>query len=234
MTNDKDSSTIQRYLGVIPLFLDLSLEERVRLGEGCQLRRLSRGDMVFRAGDPCEAFHVVIVGQVKLFVSNAAGQEKIIELVGAGHSFAEAMMFLNKPYILNVQALADSLLLDVSKQAVITEIERDPRFAMHMLAGISRRLHGLVRDVESYALQSGMQRLIGYLLSEASVDSNDVSESLMLSLQVSKASVASRLSLTPEYFSRVLHELETQGLIAIDKRDIRVLDQKRLASYGSQ
>lgn len=233
MTNDKDSSTIQRYLGVTPLFCDLSADERARLADGCQLRRLSRGDMVFRTGEPCEAFHVVIVGQVKLFVSNAAGQEKIIELVGAGRSFAEAMMFLNKPHILNVQALTDTLLLDVSKQAVVTEIERDPRFAMHMLAGISRRLHGLVRDVESYALQSGMQRLIGFLLSEASADDNDANESLVVSLQVSKASVASRLSLTPEYFSRVLHELEEQGLIAIDKRDIRVLDRKRLASYGS-
>jgi CRP-like cAMP-binding protein len=234
MNNDKDSSTIQRYLGVIPLFSDLSAEERARLADGCQLRRLGRGEMVFRTGDPCEAFHVVIVGQVKLFVSNPAGQEKVIELIGAGHSFAEAMMFLNKPYILNVQALADTLLLDVSKQAVITEIERDPRFSMQMLAGISRRLHGLVRDVESYALQSSMQRLICYLLSQASVDSNDASESLMVSLPVSKANLASRLSLTPEYFSRVLHELEAQGLIAIDRRDIRVLDQLRLASYGSQ
>ena len=78
-----------------------------------------------------------------------------------------------------------------------------------------------------------MQRLIGFLLSEASADDNDANESLVVSLQVSKASVASRLSLTPEYFSRVLHELEEQGLIAIDKRDIRVLDRKRLASYGS-
>lgn len=52
-----------------------------------------------------------------------------------------------------------------------------------------------------------------------------------VSLPVSKATVASRLSLTPEYFSRVLHELEGAGLIAIDKRDIRILDVKRLARY---
>ncbi len=230
---DKDSSAIQRYLGVIPLFIDLSAEERARLAEGCQLRRLGRGEMVFRAGDPCEAFHVVIVGQIKLFVSNPVGQEKIIELIGPGESFAEAFMFLDKPYILNVQALSDTLLLDVGKQAVCTEIERDPRFSMHMLAGISRRLHGLVRDVESYALQSGMQRLIGYLLSDESVNSEASGEDRVVSLPVSKASLASRLSLTPEYFSRVLHELEAQGLIAIDKRDIRVLDPKRLVSYGS-
>ena len=234
MSTDKDSSTIQRYLGVTPLFSDLSPEERARLAEGCQLRRLSRGDMVFRMGDPCEAFHVVIVGQVKLFVSNPAGQEKIIELVGPGQSFAEAFMFLDKPYILNVQSLTDTLMLDVGKAAVCAEIERDPRFSMHMLAGISRRLHGLVRDVESYALQSGMQRLIGYLLSDESMHSETSSEDRVVSLPVSKASLASRLSLTPEYFSRVLHELEAQGLIAIDKRDIRVLDPQRLASYGSQ
>ena len=233
MKSANDNFNIQRYLAVIPLFSALSCEEHARLAQGCQLKRLSRGEMVFRVGEPCEAFHVVILGQVKLYVSNPAGQEKIIEIVGPGRSFAEAMMFLDKPYILNVQALNDTLLLCVSKQIVYSEIERDPRFSMHMLAGISRRLHGLVQDVESYTLLSGMQRLIGFLLREVEEASPDSADALTVSLPVSKASVASRLSLTPEYFSRVLHELEAQGLISIDKRDIHVLDVQKLASYGS-
>jgi len=54
-----------------------------------------------------------------------------------------------------------------------------------------------------------------------------------VSLPTSKAIVASRLSLTPEYFSHVLHELEARGLIEIDKRDIRIFDVKQLASFGS-
>jgi CRP-like cAMP-binding protein len=54
---------------------------------------------------------------------------------------------------------------------------------------------------------------------------------LTVSLPVSKATVASRLSLTPEYFSRVLRELEDARLIEVDKRDIRILDVKRLAEY---
>ncbi|MDO8699958.1 MAG: Crp/Fnr family transcriptional regulator, partial [Rhodoferax sp.] len=113
------------------------------------------------------------------------------------------------------------------------EVERDPRFCMHMLAGISRRLHGLVRDVEGYALHSGMQRLIGYLLRDVEdVDTANMGV-ITVSLPVSKATIASRLSLTPEYFSRVLHELEAEGLIEIDKREIRILDVQRLASYGS-
>jgi CRP/FNR family transcriptional regulator, dissimilatory nitrate respiration regulator len=50
-------------------------------------------------------------------------------------------------------------------------------------------------------------------------------------LPVSKATVASRLSLTPEYFSRVLHELEAAGLVRIDKRDVHILDAQALAGY---
>lgn len=231
MKMDVEQFDIPRYLAVLPLFSDLSPLERERIAEGCQMRRLACGDMVFRVGEECDAFHVVVVGQIKLYVASQSGQEKVIELVGPGHSFAEAMMFLSMPCILNAQALADTLLLRVSKQAVFGEIERDPRFSMHMLAGISRRLHGLVRDVEGYALLSGMQRLIGYLLRDAEGGDAVNDGVVTVSLPVSKATIASLLSLTPEYFSRVLHELETEGLIEIDKREIRILDVKRLSGY---
>lgn len=224
---------IPRFLAVLPLFHDLSAAELERVAEGCQVRRLTRGDAIFRFGQPCEEFHVVISGQVKLFAISPTGQEKVIELVAPGHSFAEALMFTGKPYILNAEALANTLLLTVGKQSVLNEISRDPRFCMRMLAGISRRLHGLVHDIESGALHSGVQRVIGYLLRERQTDHKQAEPGFTVSLQVSKATVASRLSLTPEYFSKVLHELEAQKLIEIDKRDIRIIDVERLASYGA-
>ena len=229
-----DHFNIPRYLAVLPLFSDLSAAELSRAALGCQVRRLSRGDTIFRYGEPCEEFHVVVSGQVKLFAVSPAGQEKVIELVGPGISFAEALMFTDQPYILNAQALTNTVLLTVSRQAIYAEIERDPRFSLRMLAGISRRLHGLVRDIEAGALQSGMQRVIGYLLREyQSVDcaSDDM---FTVALPVSKATIASRLSLTPEYFSKVMRELEDQGLIEIDKRDIRIIDAEKLQHYGVQ
>lgn len=222
---------LPRYLSVLPLFSDLSAPELARLALGCQLRRLSRGETIFRVGQPCEEFHVTVIGQVKLYAISPAGQEKVIDLIGPGSSFAEALMFTDRPYIINAQALTDTLLLTVEKQAVLTEIEQDPRFALRMLAGISRRLHGLVNDVEAYALHSGLQRVIGYLLRGQDVTDGAAGGSVIVSLPVSKATIASLLSLTPEYFSRVLHELESAGLIEIDKRDIRILDAKRLSGY---
>jgi CRP-like cAMP-binding protein len=237
---------VPRYLAVLPLFQEMTPHELERLAEGCRLRRFTRGEDVFRIGEPCDEFHVTVMGQVKLFAISPSGQEKVIELVGPGNTFAEALMFTGKPYIINAQALADTLLLSVAKQAVLVEIERDPRFALRMLAGISRRLHGLVHDVQAYSLHSGMQRVIGYLLRDLPEDADDAAAMTLhdagagalppvrarrVSLPVSKATIASRLSLTPEYFSRVLHDLEAEGLIQIDKREIQILDPRRLAAF---
>ena len=222
---------LPRYLSMQPLFQEMDAAELNRLAAGCTLRRLARGDMVFRVGEPCEAFHVAVTGQVKLFVISPAGAEKVIEIVGPGQSFAEALMFTGRPYIVNAQALADSLVLSIGKAAVVGEIEQDSRFALRMLAGISRRLHGLVHDVESYALHSGLQRVIGYLLRDQEVEDCATGEVITVSLPVSKATIASRLSLTPEYFSRVLHELEAAGLVRIDKREVHILDVHALAGY---
>ena len=219
---------LPRYLSILPLFNDMQPAELERLAGGCQLRRYARGETVFHVGQPCQEFHVTVVGQVKLFALSPAGQEKVIELIGPGNSFAEAFMFTGKPYMVNAQSLTDSLLLAVSKQAVLDEIAIDSRFALRMLAGISRRLHGLVRDVQAYALHSGLQRVIGYLLRDYGETD---SPSFTVLLPVSKSTIASRLSLTPEYFSRVLHELEAAGLVEIDKREVRIPDAHKLAAY---
>jgi CRP/FNR family transcriptional regulator, dissimilatory nitrate respiration regulator len=219
---------LPRFLSVLPLFQALHDDEIARIAEGSLARRFPRGDLVFRVGEPCNAFHVVATGQVKLFMVSPAGQEKVLEIISPGHSFAEALMFMGQPTIVSAQALADSLIVSIGKDVVEREMLAEPRLAMRMLAGLSRRLHGLVKDVEAYALQSGVQRVIGYLLRGQDRDDDDA---VTVSLPVSKATIASRLSLTPEYFSRVLHDLEDGGLIEVDKRAIRILDVQKLAAY---
>lgn len=234
-----------RFLARLPLFSDIEPEALQRLALGCQVRHLDRGAMLFRTGDPCEAFFVVLMGQVKLYALSPAGQEKVIEIIGPGQSFAEALMFLGKPCMVNAQALGESVLLEVQRQPLMDELERDNRLALRMLAGLSRRLHGLVSDVQNYALRNGAQRLIGYLLNgregeeaegSAPVDgaeaAADANRPFTVRLPVSKATVASRLSITPEYFSRLLRELEEAGLIAMDRREIRILDPRGLAAYS--
>ena len=234
---------IPHYLSTLPAFQEMTPAELERLATGCRLRRYARGISIYRVGMSCEEFHVAVKGQVKLYAISPAGQEKVVELAGPGMCFGEASMFSDQLYILNAEALTDSIILSVGKAAVVREIEADPRFAMHMLSGISRRMHALVQDVQAYALHSGMERVIGYLLHSLPEEGTyhvtcnrpcNEAMALNVSLPVSKATIASRLSITPEYFSRVLHDLEEAGLIRRDKRNIHIPDTARLASHTLQ
>lgn len=214
------------FLVRLPLFGDLTAEELDRIASATTEIRAERGAILFRRGDPCVGFHTVIYGQVKLFFNSMQGDEKVIELIGPGQSFGEALMFMEKPYIVSAEAVADSMLLHVPKEAVFEGIEQSPKFSRRMLAGLSRRLHGLISDVEAYSLRSASQRVIGYLLKEEPCE-----DGAQITLEVSKKLIASRLNLTPEHFSRVLHDLAQQGMIHVSGRNVTILDLERLRSY---
>ncbi|MFP5390392.1 MAG: Crp/Fnr family transcriptional regulator [Gammaproteobacteria bacterium] len=216
----------QQFLRRLPLFSSCSDEELQLIAAGTTEHHLDRGTPIFSRGDPCRGFHIVIYGQVKLGFVSAQGAEKIVEIIGPGMSFGEALMFMEKPYIVNATTLADTMLLHIARDVVFSELDRSPAFARRMLAGMSRRLHGLISDVESYSLRSGSQRVVGYLLK----DEPD-GDGAQVVLTVSKRLVASRLNLTPEYFSRVLHDMAERGLIAIDGRQITIHDLEGLRAY---
>lgn len=220
----------QSFLAALPLFKELAPAELERLAAGTTEMRVPRGEVLFNKGDPCVGVHLVVYGQVKLAFVSPQGSEKVVEIIGPGFSFGEALMFMEKPYVVMAQTLADSLLLHVSKKVVFDEIERDPAFARKMLAGLSRRLHGLISDIESYSLQSGTQRVIGYLLRQDETPA-DASASYTVTLPTSKATVASRLNLTPEHFSRIVHDLAEAGLVTVDGREVKIIDVAKLRSY---
>ena len=84
----------------------------------------------------------------------------------------------------------------------------------------------LVKDVEAMTLHSATQRVIGYLMRLA-----DEGGGGQAKLPAQKSLIASRLNLTPEYFSRILHELSNEGLVRVEGREIAILDAQRLADY---
>ena len=133
--------------------------------------------------------------------------------------------------ILGVLTLCEAGQVELmTSDTLVFELERNPQFARRMLGGLSRRLHGLVSDVEAYSLRSGAQRVIGYLLRDLRVQTSqdNVGE---VTLPIGKGVIASRLNLTPQHFSRILHELSVQGLIVVEGRKVHIVDLERLRAF---
>jgi CRP-like cAMP-binding protein len=218
---------VQSFLANVPLFKELARDELDRIAANTQQLRVERAEVLFRRGDPALGFYIIVFGQVKLAFTSARGDEKVVDLIGPGQSFGEAVMFMERPHVVTAQALADTLLLYISREIVFAELERDPRFVRRIIAGLSSRLHRLMSDLESDSLHSGTQRVIGYLLRDSD-ESPAPAGALEVTLPTTKGVIASRLSVTQEHFSRILHDLAARGLIEVHGRAIYIPDVARL------
>lgn len=224
--NVRTTPRTQDFLARLPLFGGLSEAELAALAQGTSEQSVARGEILFHRGQECTGFHAVVYGQIKLMLVSPAGVEKVVRVIEPGDSFGEALMFLDKPYIVSAQALADTLVLHVGKAALLEQLDSEPVLARKIIASLSQRLHSLMSDVEAYSLRSGTQRVIGYFLAGEALENG-----YAFRLPTSKTVIASRLNLTPEHFSRILHDLASGGLIAVRGREITLLDVNGLLAY---
>ena len=228
MNKTNTALNVSALLSHVPLFSGLDGDEIARIARGTREINVAKGEILFHKGDTPPGFHLVVYGQIKLAFSSPSGGEKVVDILGQGQTFGEAVMFMERPYMVYAQALKDSQLLQISKTAIVDELERDPKLGRKMIASLSMRLHHLITDVESYSLHSGRQRIIGYLLR----DTTDTDAgTLTITLPTNKGVIASRLNLTQEHFSRILHELTEAGLIVVEGRKITIPDVPKLRAY---
>ncbi len=223
-------SHLQIAITSLPLCRQLDAGEIEALQRGAREVVFKRSEILFSKGDPSTGFFSIIRGQIKLALPSQQGGEKVLEIMGPGQSFGEAVMFMDAPYPVFAQALTEGSAVHISKAVLFAAMARDPRLARKMLAGMSMRLHSLIHDVEAYTLQSARQRLVAYLLQRAEARSLRGAE---ICLPTSKTVIASRLNLTPETLSRVLHGLSEDGLIRVQGRHIHVPDFSRLAAENA-
>ena len=221
-----------RLLAQASLFNSLAPAEIARFARGVRELKLPRGDILFHRGDPCHGFHFILSGQVKLAFTSAEGNEKVVDILRPGQSFGEAVMFMDKPYVVMAQALTECSLLHINKQVFFDEMALEPVFCRKIIAGLSQRLHQLMADVESYSLRSGRDRIVGFLLHEEARGGEGHAKGthgrVAVRLPTSKGTIASRLNLTQEHFSRILSELTAAGLIEVEGRTIHIPDIERL------
>jgi len=213
------------FLAALPLFDALDKATLARLAAATTLRRLARGERLFSKGDAVEAMYVAVHGEIRFIARSAARGERLTGVVGPGRSFGEPVMFLERPAVVDAEAASDALVLQLPKEAVFAEIERNPRFARRIIASLSQRIESLVHELDRHALGSGRARLVDYLVHRAGKHPGP----RLLTLPATKAAIASQLNLTPEHFSRLLHELAAAGLLQVEGRHITVPDVDRLA-----
>lgn len=187
-----------------------------------RIDELRAGDSLFDFGQPAQRFYYLMSGQIKLTRSSPAGAEKVIELVQPGQTFAEVVMFLKRPgYPVNAQAVDDSVVWGFLGQTILDILRNSPDACFAVMANMSFRLRQQVDEIDRLTLHNATERTVSYLLSQIPAG---VVESPEVHLTTPKHVIASRLTIKPETFSRILGRLAKADLVDVHGQDIVLRD----------
>jgi len=222
---------IERLLAQVAPFDALSPPRLAAVVRRARLERVTRGSRVMQRGTETAGLLVVARGAVKIALGGDDGTERVLNFVGQGETFGEAAGLLGGAAAADASALADSLLVVVASRS-LRALMRDARFAQAMARLLAARLLRLLGELESSALHAADERLAAYLLALGRPGTDGTGWTARL--PATKTLVAARLGIKKETLSRLFRELALQGLIAVARRDIALLDRERLAALAGR
>lgn len=208
------------------LFASLNDAQFSDLLNGVQRVNLKDNDHLFYSGDRAKHFYLLKTGQIQLYRLSPSGEEKVIEIIMPGNTFAEAVMFLKgSQYPVSAKAILDCELWRIEMGVFLGFLQNSPDLCLNLLGSMSRRLHGAIQDIEQLSIQNANMRVIQLMLDSAPENANN---EYSLEWETPKQILASRLSVRPETFSRVLQQLSRKNLIKVEGKSIRILDKQGL------
>jgi len=211
------------------LFAGLQQKDFDAVAANIAPRKLAKGEVLFHRGDDAANFYFVDTGLIELNLIAATGEKKVLEVVGPGRTFAEAVAFMRgRKYPVTAEAIADSRLCQIPNQAYIDLLYSNRDASMRLLSDVCQHLHARVREIENLTVQNARSRLCSYLLDHV-VEANE--DAATIRLELPRHVIASRLSIQPETLSRLLRSMVSEGLITIEDRVIFVHSLSRLRPY---
>nr|MBS0019257.1 Crp/Fnr family transcriptional regulator [Gammaproteobacteria bacterium] len=217
-STESDSHELQR----IYLFAEFNAAQLQAIRKTMRALSLAEGQTLFDFGQPATRYFYVCSGQIKLFRNSPEGSEKVIEIIHAGETFAEAVMFMKQGrYPVSAQAITPTRVLAFDSKTMMDLLRGSIDTCFRMMAKMAMRLRHYLDDIDVLTLHSATFRLVSFLLQQVP---KDVVESPEIQLDTPKHVIASRLSIQPETFSRTLAKLSKQGLIEVQGQNIVLQD----------
>jgi CRP/FNR family transcriptional regulator, cyclic AMP receptor protein len=222
------------HLKAIPLFNLVKRSERQRLAGEVTETRYSKGQFIFREGDPAEFFHIVKEGTVKCVKTSSDGKEVTLKVLMPGDLFCcEAAVFNGSPHPGCAQPMGDVSVLRLRKKAYFEMLKRNPAAAVEVIKYLGTRLHEAQEKTKVLALEGADQRLAGLLVSLVERSSIRDESGYRLTVRLTRQDLANMVGITTETAIRIMGRFKRARLVIGTAKHLTILDLPRLKQLAS-
>ena len=185
------------------------------------VRTFPKSTILIAEGDVGDSLYIIVSGRVKVFASNEAGREVVINFHGPGEYVGE-MSLDGEPRSASVVTMEPTSCAIVTRTAVRDFLLEHPDFAQHLVLKLIHRIRVTTENVKSLALSDVYGRLVR-LLNALAVerDGHQVVEE-----RLTQQDIADRVGASRDMIGKLMKDLVGGGYLAVEDRRIAIL--KRL------
>jgi CRP/FNR family transcriptional regulator len=219
-------ATLIEQLSAVPLFAGLDEASLADLARAARWREYESGEVVVLEGEAQSGLYILQTGWLKVVKVSPGGREQTLRFLEPGDTFNEIAVFTNQPNPATAIALEAAGIWIIQREALHRLLREQPAFAEYIIARFAERMLYLVSVVTDLSLRSVTGRLARLLLEDA------VDSVLERPQWYTQAELAARLGTVPDVIQRALRSLENDGMIAVDRQQIRIKQATALAELA--
>ncbi len=178
-----------------------------------------KNDRIFSEQDHARYYYQILNGVVKMNNYNEDGKEFIQGIFYKDQSFGEPPLFADITYPANAEAITDTTILALPKEALLELLYKNPDIHLNVTKALANRLYYkaiIATEISSHEPEHRVLRFIDYLKHEV----HKTPEKFTFQVEHTRQQIADLLGLRVETVIRVIKNLEKKNEVKILKRKV--------------
>jgi CRP-like cAMP-binding protein len=209
-------------LRTVPVFADLSDPDIESLSRLCTRRRYPKDTVVFFENEEGDFFFMIVEGRIKVTILGDDGREIILSVLGPGDFFGEMALLDNEPRSATAIAAEETELLCLHRNDLSTVLADNRAILTSFIKVLTSRLRKANHQISTLALLDVYGRVARVIMEMAKEEGRRLKDGRIAFRRATHQEIANRIGTTRETVTRMLKEIERQGLIEIDGKEIVV------------
>jgi len=208
-------------LRTVPIFSELSDADVASLAQLLNRRKYPKDGVVFFENEEGDSFFMIVEGRIKVTILGDDGREVILSMLGPGDFFGEMALLDNEPRSASAIAAEDSELLCLARvdfQGVATKRS----ITSALIKVLTARLRHANHQISTLALLDVYGRVARVILDMAREEGRRLKDGRIAFRRATHQEIANRIGTTRETVTRMLKDLERQGLVHVDSKEMIV------------
>ncbi|MDR0559096.1 MAG: Crp/Fnr family transcriptional regulator [Prevotellaceae bacterium] len=208
---------------VFNILIGITEKDKEQIAANSSYIFLSKKKTVFKEGETPEHLICLVSGQVKIYKEGPAGRDCIMRMANSGEMLGYYALIADEKYNVSALTIEDSIICKIDRETVFNILKKNTKVMITIMRQMAKELYSLSSKTVTLTQKHIRGRFAETLL-RLGESYGFEEDGKTIKIILSREDLANLSNMTTSNAIRTLSALNTEGLIEVDGRRIKLVD----------